>query len=117
MADWADEKAREWLPSRIISTPNTETFRREAKSLAALLREVYGRAKSETLVRCCICEDATAPRPDCDCVICHRNRTLAEVRRVVEETRRSYAHRVPLDKLLTAEQAVCDEILSRLDKL
>ena len=40
MNDWADEKAREWLPSRIISTPNTETFRREAKSLAALLREV-----------------------------------------------------------------------------
>lgn len=41
MGDWADEKAREWLPSRIISTPGTETFRREAKSLAALLREVF----------------------------------------------------------------------------
>ena len=113
MGDWADERAAEWLDQAIPALNDGDLD----ASLSALLREVYGRAKSETLVRCCICEDVTAPRPDCDCVICHRNRTLAEVRRVVEQT----ASDVRLACISTSESdvvgALRGALLSRLDKL
>ena len=110
MEDWAEEMAREWCASNAERLHyyghESATGKGLADSLAALLREVYDRARSETLVRCCICVDVTAPRPDCECVICHRNSTLAEVRRVVLTV-----------KAETDRPGLCDEILSRLEKL
>ena len=103
MEDWAETRAREFCNERWPSQ------RVEADDLAALLREVYGQARSETLVRCCICQDVTAPRPDCECVICHRNRTLVEVRRrLVDEA--------PL-ALCEDESAVLDWVRNTLESL
>jgi hypothetical protein len=116
--DWADEKAREWVgqwASPIdLSDDEQGDFR---SSLATLLREVA----SEALVTCCVCDDVKAPRPDCECVTCHRNQTLAEVRRVVEEVREACAR--GLCDLGTDgwmkdySGSICSSILSRLDKL
>ena len=107
--DWADEKAREWLPSRIISTPNTETFRREAKSLAALLRGVEQDAY--------VIRDNVYRREAME----HKKRAdtlLAEVRRVVQavqdQAKKDWGgggDRWAEVKLYT------DEIISRLEKL
>lgn len=109
MTDWADAKAREWWNGPSRYSPSDPIA-----SLAALLREVDGRARSETLVKCCI-HDTVAPEPDCECVICHRQRVLAEVRRVVDLTRR-WAYRSSINPTYKmASREVCDEILARLD--
>jgi hypothetical protein len=80
-SEWAVEKAREWLDSHCDAFGNV--YAGDVDSLAALLEEVDGMARSETLVKCCVCENADAPRPDCECVIC----TVAKANREREEAR------------------------------
>jgi hypothetical protein len=116
--DWTKTRAREWLEETLGPVVVQHAYHQfsdaEVSSLAALLREVDGRARSETLVMCCVCHNAKAPRPDCECVICHRNRTLAEVRRVVLDVRASSIQ--PTAGCFDAPLA-CDDILARLEKL
>ena len=103
MENWAEMRAREFCNERWPSQ------RVEADELAALLREVEGRTRSETLVHCCVHADEKAPYLDgCECVICHRQRTLAEVRRVVEDVYERDEDMPPHKR---------DEILSRLESL
>lgn len=111
MTDWADEKAQEWLALTFgLPYPGDGGYAPSiSRSIAALLREV----KSQTLVRCCVCDNHEAPRPDCECVICHRQRTLAEVRKIVEEVRTNHP---PARECFDAWKS-CDEILSRIEGL
>ena len=116
MEDWAETRAREY---------NTRWWKNDWEkpnaALAALLREVEGRTRSETLVHCCVHADEKAPYLDgCECVICHRQRTLAEVRRVVITVRDGWmrgevgvAVPPPPDDITKT----CDQILLRLESL
>lgn len=111
MGDWADERAREWMNEHSDAWHSIFVGDEEAPaSLAALLREVYEQSHSETLVHCCIHRDEKAPYiQGCECVICHRQRVMAEVRRVVEGVRVTFDGSGPV--------LACNEILSRLGKL
>lgn len=131
--DWADERAWEWLRGKIASTENTETFRLQASSLAALLREVEQKGHERhgsnqgksTHGSCCTCVRCHKFYDECRCDLDDafaeteqiKSKTLAEVRRVVEEERQSHEKNKPLNALRTVEQAVCDEILRHLEAL
>lgn len=124
MGDWADEKAREWLDGPGGDACVASDQSKVVPLLAALLREVREQSHSETLVRCCVHRDEKAPYIEgCDCVICHRQRVLAEVRRVVEavDTEVTHSCNVPFceecNNYTSGHHRAIDEILSRLEKL
>lgn len=75
MSDRNRERAREWLLAEGCFPDDVKHLE---TSLTALLDEVEAQARAERLVECCVCEDAAAPRPDCECVICERTRAHRE---------------------------------------
>lgn len=98
--DWAEQKAREWIERQEAMISREE----EVTGLAGLLREVGKSWFTAGNMRKAEAEHWA-------------DTLLAEVRRVVEEVRQEWEKTKPLHHLRTVEQSVCDEILSRLDKL
>lgn len=90
MSDWADGKARDWLEHHMTGDDEGDYA-----SLAALLREVADGAKAWKML------GGTHTAEEM-----MRKATLAEVRRVVLTV-----------KAETDRPGLCDEILSRLEKL
>ena len=101
MADWADEKAREWYRSIWARAPQ-DALDQDCPSLAALLREVAENAHDDICAKMARAE---------------RSALLAKVRRVVEQA----ASDVRLACISTTESdavgALRGALLSRLDKL
>jgi hypothetical protein len=95
--DWADKRAAEFLTRKHPANTRADPW---IASLAALLREVAEWSANETNEEW----------------VRGRKLLLGDVRRVVEEKRRSYEKRRPCG-LVTTEQEVCNEILRHLEKL